>query len=64
MKGLGSKVYQVIYTYDIDPNNFGKWIEKEIVFKPNASFYDEFMVGAAQLTGEDAYLAFDLILFC
>ena len=62
IKDSGSRLFQVIYSHRVEPKNFGKWIEKEIVFTPDAGFYDEFMLGAAQLVGEDAYLAFDSIV--
>ena len=53
--------YQRVYSHKIAPEDSGKWVEKEIEFIPNADVYDEFMIGAAQLKGEDAFIAFDYI---
>ena len=53
---------QVIYSYHIDPSLNGTWIERSIKFIPNAIYYDEFMIGASQLIGEDAFIAFDHII--
>ena len=61
IKDSGSMFYQVIWTEKIDNNNRGKWIERKITFTPDADIYDEFMIGAAQLVGNDANVAFSLI---
>ncbi len=53
--------YQLIYCHRMDGNSNEKMVEKEIEFIPSADVYDEFMIGAAQLRGEDAYLLFDRI---
>ncbi|MBE6842198.1 MAG: 4Fe-4S dicluster domain-containing protein [Ruminococcus sp.] len=61
VKDSGSNIYNVIYSHKVNPDMCGKWIEKEIVFTPDADLYDEFMIGAAQLQGEDAYISFEYI---
>ena len=54
--------YQEIYSHKVNIRDAGKWIEKEIEFMPKAEIFDEFMIGAAQLKGEDAYIVFDKII--
>ncbi len=61
VKDSGSNIFQVINSHKINPNETGHWIEEETVFTPDADFYDEFMIGAFQLKGENAYIAFDYI---
>ena len=60
VKDSGSRIFQVILSHRISMND-NNWIKNEIVFSPDADFYDEFMIGAAQLKGEDAYILFDYI---
>ena len=61
VKGSGSNWKQSIYTFKLNENELGKWIEKNIEFTAESDMYDEFMIGAAQLKGNDAYVAFDNI---
>lgn len=60
-KDSGSNYYQIIWTERVDSQNRGKWIDRTIIFVPDANIFDEFMVGAAQLVGEGSYIAFSLI---
>ncbi len=53
----GGKTNQVIHTEEIRGRNDGQtWIEFSDVFEPNAGFYDEFMFGAAQVSGPNNFL--------
>jgi murB family protein len=61
IKDSGSNYYQIIWTERVDSQNRGKWIDRTIIFVPDANIFDEFMVGAAQLVGEGSYIAFSLI---
>lgn len=63
IKDSGSKSFQIIKKCEISGRNNGKeWLEYEIPFIPDTNFYDEFMIGAAQIIGEDNFIAFDYIL--
>lgn len=53
----GSKQLQVVHTEPIAGRNTGEhWIEFSDEFVPNTDFYDEFMFGAAQISGPNNYL--------
>ncbi len=62
IKDSADKSLQVIHSHTVNPAQNGSWIEKTIRFVPNAIYYDEFMIGAAQIMGEDAFIAFDYII--
>ena len=62
VKASGSSWFQNILNIKTPDINCGKWIEKKIDFIAESDVYDEFMIGAAQLTGQDAYIAFDKII--
>ena len=58
----GSKQLQIIHSENISGRNNGEqWIEISKDFIPNAIYYDEFMVGAAQVTGPNNFLTFAYI---
>ncbi len=61
LKDSGSDIWQVIQYCKMSNYNQNDWIEITKDFVPNANFYDEFMLGASQIKGEDAYIAFDYI---
>ena len=61
IKDSGSNYYQIIWSERVDSQNRGKWVDRTIIFVPDANIFDEFMVGAAQLVGEGSYIAFSLI---
>ena len=53
----GSKQLQIIHTERIAGRNTGEhWIEFNKDFVPNTDYYDEFMFGAAQVSGPNNYL--------
>ena len=52
---------QLIYNHTVNHSEPLGWTEKEIVFSPSSDVYDEFMIGANQLRGEDAFISFDYI---
>ena len=57
VKRSNSRDFQVIHVYKVTPQNKNTWITIEKEFKPNNSYYDEFMMGAAQLRGETRKIA-------
>lgn len=61
IKDSGSTYFQVIWTEKINYDNSEEWIDRRITFIPDADIYDEFMIGAAQLVGEGAHVAFSMI---
>lgn len=61
VKDSGSNYNQVIYTHRTSDIARGQWVELSVEFKPDSHIYDEFMVGASQISGPDAYIAFDYI---
>jgi len=42
-------------------NNGLEWIEKSVEFVPKSNFYDEFMIGASQVSGNNNYISFAYI---
>lgn len=62
VKDSGSALQQVIYSCDIHGKNDGtKYIEVDTVFTPETDFYDEFMVGASQISGKGNFLEIEYI---
>lgn len=61
IKDSGSNYYQVIYTYKIPETDNEGWVEISKPFVPNSDIYDEFMLGASQLSGNGNYLVLDWI---
>lgn len=61
VKDSGSNIYQMIYSYHIPEHYDGNAIELSIKFRPNSNIYDEFMIGASQISGPDNYISFDYI---
>lgn len=61
IKDSGSRIYQIIHSHKVTADNRSKWVEIDKEFVPDCDFYDEFMIGAAQLKGADAYIAFEYI---
>ena len=61
LKEAGSKKIQIIYRHKVQPQNAKEWVTLSIPFVPNDNIYSEFMVGAAQITGENRFLAIDYI---
>lgn len=58
----GSRTLQIVRQENIaGQNNGDQWIEFSEVFTPNTDFYDEFMVGAAQISGPGNFLTFAYI---
>lgn len=58
----GSKTLQIIHAERISGENTGEhWLTCNSVFIPNTNYYDEFMVGAAQISGLNNYLMIDYI---
>lgn len=62
VKDAGSNLYQVIHTCNVHGKNDGKeWMELSISFEPRSTIYDEFMIGASQIKGQNNFIAFDYI---
>ncbi len=58
----GSKQLQVIHSERIAGRNDGQhWIEFADEFTPNTDYYDEFMFGAAQVSGPNNFLTIEYI---
>lgn len=43
IKDSGSNYYQIIWTERVDSQNRGKWIDRTIIFVPDANIFDEFI---------------------
>lgn len=61
IKDSGSNLFQVIYVHNMNKEMNGRWTDISVDFKPDSHIYDEFMIGAAQFRGENAYIGFDYI---
>ena len=62
IKDSGSNLYQVILSEDVSGKNNGlTWIEKSVEFVANANIYDEFMIAASLIRGENNFIAFSYI---
>ena len=62
IKDSGSSLYQIILSDNIKGKNNGlEWIEKSVEFVPKSNFYDEFMIGASQVSGNNNYISFAYI---
>lgn len=61
VKDSGSKMFQLIHSYDKARESNGGWIELHGEFITRSSLYDEFMIGASQLTGEESFIVIDYI---
>ncbi len=57
VKDSGSKYYQVICTHKVSSGDRDDWVSIEREFVPDCAFYDEFMIGASQLKGNERYIA-------
>ena len=62
IKDSGSSYNQVIYSHRNANQNKGQWVQLSVDFVPNSKIYDEFMIGASQISGPDAYIAFEHIV--
>lgn len=61
LKEANSKKIQIIYRHKVQPQNAKEWVTLSIPFVSNSNIYSEFMVGAAQITGENRFFAIDYI---
>ena len=62
VKDSGSNIFQIVHSCNIEGRNWGnEWIDLEIRFKADSNLYDEFMIGASQVSGENNYIAFQYI---
>lgn len=61
VKDAGSQMYQIIYSHHVTGENRGKWLTMEKEFVTDCGFYDEFMIGAAQIRGKERYIAIEYI---
>lgn len=62
VKDSGSKLYQIIYSYKPSADDRNNWVYIEKEFVPDCDFYDEFMIGAAQIRGEGRFIAIDFVV--
>lgn len=61
IKDSGSNYYQIIFSYHMPAKGNNDWVEVRKEFTTKSDIFDEFMVGASQLTGEERYLEIDYI---
>ena len=62
VKDSGSMHVQIIRTYNIPTDMpIESWNIVNTFFTPNSNIYDEFMIGASQVSGPENYIAFDYI---
>lgn len=62
VKDSGTGCIQIIYSFKIPEDNHGKkWFEISSEFVADTDLYDQFMVGASQVSGQDNYLMFDYV---
>lgn len=61
LKSVGESLYQVIYSHKVSAADSINWVVVEHEFISDSNIYDEFMIGAAQLTGENRWIAIDYI---
>lgn len=61
VKDAGSRIFQIIYSYKPSPDDRNNWVHIEKEFVPDCDFYDEFMIGAAQIRGEGRFIAIESI---
>lgn len=62
VRDSGTGCIQVITSYRIPNNNDGnKWYTVRKKFIPDMEMYDQFMIGASQISGYGNYIAFDYI---
>lgn len=61
LKSAGETLIQVIYSHTVKPIDSTEWAEITHEFVPDSNVYDEFMIGASQLSGENRWLAIDYI---
>lgn len=59
IKDSGTNFHQLIYSYKVQHTD--QWQTVDIEFRPKSNIYDEFMIGASQLTGKGNYLCIDCI---
>lgn len=62
IKDSGSKYNQVIYAHHTTEQEKNRWVQLSTEFVPDSRVYDEFMIGASQISGPDAYIAFAYIV--
>ena len=65
VKDSGSRIFQVIASVPLHGKRDGHtWINVDNVFLPDAYYYDEFMIGAMHISGEDNFLRLKYINIC
>ena len=62
VRDSGSGCIQVIHSFQIPKDNIGdKWFEVKKTFMPDTDLYDQFMIGASQISGIGNYFMIDYI---
>lgn len=61
IKDSGSNYFQIVYSYRIPLDYNGEMIKLSFEFTPKSNMYDEFMIGASQISGQENYISFDYI---
>lgn len=62
LKSAGESFYQIIYSHKVTPDDSTRWVEISHKFQADSDIYDEFMIGAAQLSGENRWVALDYVM--
>ena len=62
LKDSGSKLVQILGKVSLDNKNDGTlWNLFDMDFYPNSDYYDEFMIGATEVSGPNNFIAFDYV---
>lgn len=61
VKESNSKNVQIIYTHNVMPENADNWVTINTDFITDSNLYDEFMIGAAHISGEGRFFEVDYI---
>lgn len=61
LKSAGEKYFQIIYSHKVSPRDSKEWVDITQNFSADSDIYDEFMIGAAQLNGDNRWIAIDFV---
>lgn len=62
LKDSGSKLVQILGMVSLNGKNDGTtWNQFDVDFYPNSDYYDEFMIGATEVSGPNSFITFDYI---
>ena len=62
VRDSGSGCIQIIHSFQIPKDNVGnKWYEVRVKFIPDTDLYDQFMIGASQVSGQGNFFMLDYV---